>query len=393
MLLPDWFKVKKCACGFAAAILLPSAAFLSLPLVSEQAFAQQGSAASNVPPSLLEPFWTSSRMTGETALFEKRSDEPEVTARLLFVPIRILKVTSANGETAFEEGRDYIWKPGSNILTLPPDSRIPVTTWERLHPARGAPMSLGESADGKSALLFEEPGDFFQSLEVAVTYDHRAKWSGETPQSSRKNLARTIAKLKAKKLKLVVFGDSVSAGAGASGSFHAPPNQPPYTELAAEGLRQRYGAEVNVINLAEGGQDSTWAVKMAYKAAEQNPDLVIVGFGGNDATRGISADSFGQNIQTVIDAIRKTAPNADFILIATMTANPDWPESKAALCRQYRDALFRLAGPGVAVADEFSMWQELVSRKKFLDLTANGINHPNDFGHRVYAQVVLQLLH
>jgi len=161
--------------------------------------------------------------------------------------------------------------------------------------------------------------------------------------------------------------------------------------LVAQALRVRYGAEVDVTNLAEGGQDSTWAVKMADKPASLNPDLVIVGFGGNDATRGISAESFAHNIQTVIDAIRSTAPNADFILIATMTANPDWPESKATLCGQYRDALFRLAGPGVAVADEFSMWQDLVMRKKFLDLTANGINHPNDFGHRVYAQVVLQL--
>jgi lysophospholipase L1-like esterase len=131
---------------------------------------------------------------------------------------------------------------------------------------------------------------------------------------------------------------------------------------------------------------------MAHTAAAQNPDLVILGFGGNDATRKISGEDFRRNMQTVIDTIRKTAPNADFILIATMTANPDWPESDADLCHQYRDALFELAGPGVAVADEFSMWQELVQRKKFLDLTANGINHPNDFGHRVYAQVVLQLL-
>ena len=29
--------------------------------------------------------------------------------------------------------------------------------------------------------------------------------------------------------------------------------------------------------------------------------------------------------------------------------------------------------------------------KKFYDLTMNGINHPNDFGQRVYAHVVLQL--
>jgi len=28
-------------------------------------------------------------------------------------------------------------------------------------------------------------------------------------------------------------------------------------------------------------------------------------------------------------------------------------------------------------------------RKTHHDLTGNGINHPNDFGHRLYAQVIL----
>jgi lysophospholipase L1-like esterase len=391
-MLLDRRLVKKSTKAFVGVHFILIAAVFFFPIANERAFGHEEDIGSEWVSLVLKPFWTSSRMTGETAMFVQRPEEGVVTARLLFAPTRVLKVTSANGATVYEEGRDYVWKTGSAVLTLPPNSRIPVTTWARLHPAKGAPMSLGESADGRSALLYQEPGDFFQSLEVAVTYDHREKWSGKVPQSARNNLAGSIAKLHAKKLKLVIFGDSVSAGAGASGSYHAPPNQPPYTELVAAGLRKRYGAEVDLTNLAEGGQDSTWAVKMAYKAAAQNPDLVIIGFGGNDATRRISADSFKQNIQTVIDTVRKTAPNADFILIATMTANPDWPESDANLCQQYRDALFRLAGPGVAVADEFSIWQELVKDKKFLDLTANGINHPNDFGHRFYAQVVLQLL-
>lgn len=30
--------------------------------------------------------------------------------------------------------------------------------------------------------------------------------------------------------------------------------------------------------------------------------------------------------------------------------------------------------------------------KDFLAITGNGVNHPNDFGHRVYAQVLLSLL-
>jgi lysophospholipase L1-like esterase len=390
LIVLDWRAPKKSTNSLVVATFFVITAVMFFSFASGRAFGQGEDSV--WASSVLEPFWISSRMTEETAMFVQRPEEQAATARLLFVPARILRVTSANGAAIYEQDRDYVWKSGSNILTLTSNSRIPVTTWARLHPAKGAPMSLGESADGKSALLFQEPGDFFQGLQVAVTYDHQKEWNGEIPHSAQKDLPRTIAKLQTKRLKLVVFGDSVSAGAGASGDFHKAPNQPPYTELVAQGLCKRYGAEINVANLAEGGQDSTWAVKMAYKAAAQNPDLVIVGFGGNDATRGVSAESFAQNIQTVIDTIRKTAPNADFILIATMTANPDWPESKATLCRQYRDALVRLAGPGVAVADEFSMWQELVKRKKFLDLTANGINHPNDFGHRVYAQVVLQLL-
>ena len=39
-----------------------------------------------------------------------------------------------------------------------------------------------------------------------------------------------------------------------------------------------------------------------------------------------------------------------------------------------------------------SVWGEMFKRKSFHDLTGNGINHPNDFGHRLYAQVILALL-
>lgn len=35
---------------------------------------------------------------------------------------------------------------------------------------------------------------------------------------------------------------------------------------------------------------------------------------------------------------------------------------------------------------------DLLRRKRYLDLSGNGLNHPNDFGHRLYAQVLLHLL-
>jgi hypothetical protein len=42
----------------------------------------------------------------------------------------------------------------------------------------------------------------------------------------------------------------------------------------------------------------------------------------------------------------------------------------------------------VALADLTSIWIEFLTKKLDWDLTGNGVNHPNDFGHRVYAQVL-----
>ena len=45
----------------------------------------------------------------------------------------------------------------------------------------------------------------------------------------------------------------------------------------------------------------------------------------------------------------------------------------------------------MAVADVTTIWSWLVARKRYLDLSGNGVNHPNDFGHRVYAETILAL--
>jgi acyl-CoA thioesterase I len=55
----------------------------------------------------------------------------------------------------------------------------------------------------------------------------------------------------------------------------------------------------------------------------------------------------------------------------------------------YRDALASLEGPGVVLADLTSIWLKLKERNRHLDLTGNGVNHSNDYGHRVYALALL----
>ncbi|MBC7967516.1 MAG: prolyl oligopeptidase family serine peptidase, partial [Fuerstia sp.] len=121
------------------------------------------------------------------------------------------------------------------------------------------------------------------------------------------------------------------------------------------------------------------------------PDLVILAFGMNDSS-GRSAEEYKSNTLAMIKAVREAQPQAEFILIATMLGNRDWVTLKHELFPQYRTALQELTEPGIALADMTSIWTEMLNRKQDWDLTGNGVNHPNDFGHRVYAQVLTTLL-
>jgi hypothetical protein len=47
---------------------------------------------------------------------------------------------------------------------------------------------------------------------------------------------------------------------------------------------------------------------------------------------------------------------------------------------------------GVVLADVTSLWSALLTRKSHHDLSGNGINHPKDFAHRLYAETILGLL-
>ncbi len=75
-----------------------------------------------------------------------------------------------------------------------------------------------------------------------------------------------------------------------------------------------------------------------------------------------------------------------------MLGNRDWTALNHSLFPQYRDALAALCGNGIVLADLTGVWTELLKHKQDRDLTGNGVNHPNDFGHRVYAQVLSALL-
>jgi lysophospholipase L1-like esterase len=246
--------------------------------------------------------------------------------------------------------------------------------------------------DGKGEILFGG-GHEYHDMQTLVTYAHApGAWAGPVPSFAGDQLPRTIQKLRdSQPLTIALLGDSISTGCNASGWANVAPFQPPYQDLLVLHLESVYGVKPTLKNFAVGGTDTAWGLANIGKVIDAQPDLVLLAFGMNDAA-GRSAQSYQANIQAMLAAVSKVRPDTEFILVATMLGNKDWTTLRHERFPQYRDALAGLCRPGIALADMTSVWTELLKHKQDWDLTGNGVNHPNDFGHRVYAQVLSALL-
>ena len=72
----------------------------------------------------LYPIWLSTTMHGESVLFVQDDPGRRPRTAILFQPTRILSVCNSSGKVTYTEGRDYIWKPGTKEIILPPESSI-----------------------------------------------------------------------------------------------------------------------------------------------------------------------------------------------------------------------------------------------------------------------------
>lgn len=344
----------------------------------------------------LEPFWATTVMHEESLFFIQESPDTRPQASLLFTPREILRVELPSTGHVLEEGRDFVLTGDRRTLSLPEGSRIPYKTRDAMYPEPGAEHAIAAKKDSDRHLLFSE-GHFFHDLQVEVTYSHSGRewrqWGGYVPRTTTRQLQATKIKLEdGAPMHLVLLGDSISAGANASATTGAQPFMPPYGLLVARGLEAYYGREIEYHNLSVGGKASKWGVEVIDEVARHRPDLLIIAFGMNDASARVPADEFQANVKAMMEGARRLNPGAEFILVATMVGNPEWTASSEEHYLAYREKLYELQSDSVAVADMTSIWREMLEHKSLADITGNGVNHPNDFGHRVYAQVILSLL-
>jgi lysophospholipase L1-like esterase len=216
--------------------------------------------------------------------------------------------------------------------------------------------------------------------------------TGSTPGC----IPRTLAKLRAgRPVKIVCWGDSVTAGGNAS----SPERR--YVDVFAAGLRERFpAATIDVENVSVGGSHSRqWLHPDQYRfrnlppdetpcrfqrVLDAQPDLVTIEF-VNDA--GMSAPQ----VEETYREIRRRLGDAEIILItphftmpALMGIEHLWEPEK----RPYVLALRDFAGRhGVALADASARWEHLWKEGlPYLTLLHNTINHPDDRGHRLFAE-------
>jgi len=339
-----------------------------------------------------DPLWSSSTVHGESILCLQETEDTRPVGRLLFPVIGTLKVTRANQTEEFVEGLDYVVDRVRGRIELPQHSRIPFLQASSLFPPKDAVRSLAHRAgDLEQGVLFDNQ-HWFHDQQIEVTYKRASEWTGYRPVSALQNLPKTASKLqKGDPLTLAVSGDSISFGLNASGLTGAPPLMPTYPSLVAEHLRHTTKSQITLVNRAVSGWRIEQGIADCPQLLESKPDLVIVAYGMNHIGAR-DPEGFRTLLQSLLRSIVESETRPEVILLSPMIGNDQWVHTPRDQFRPHRDAIAGLAGPGIAFADLTSMWENLLERKNNCDLTGNGVNHPNDFGHRIHAQVVLGLL-
>lgn len=341
---------------------------------------------------LRTPLWDTEIVYEESVLMVMDSCG-HAEAPLLFDPVEVLKVENLAKNEVYEEGRDYLVV--GNRIVRSENSRIFAFTSEELFPENPEEGGFFPISDGNS--LFHE-GAFFIERQVSVTYTCRkGQWKGVVPKTAETALPRSFERLSGgMPFRYVLFGDSISAAANNTKSLNLPPYQPGFGELLDAWLRDAYASDIFYANTAVGGRDTRWAVETAEeRVAAYDPDLVILAFGMNDGGKTLA--EFQQNIRKVIEKVREKRPECEFILVATSLPNPILTDPRAKFWshqERHMETLSEIAQDtsGVAVADMGGVHRYLMERKRFIDMTSNNVNHPNDFLYRVHAQFLAGML-
>ena len=345
--------------------------------------------------TFISPVWKGDTVYNETVMFVANKDGSLPAAPLLYKPTEVLEVRSADLSKKYKEGADYIVTADGKIQ-LTENSRIFSWKYDDYYCTTYQDFGLPSISQPGRYVKYAE-GNTFTKTQIAVTYTHADKWDGYVPEYKGNLLPKTVKKLEnGESLKIVYNGDSVAAGCNSSGWLQIAPFVPTWTEMITQALQLEFGGNISQKNTAVGGMTAEWGLSNVQTNIIQHaPDLVVLRFGTNDATAGRSPQQFKSDMAGIIEKVRAVNPNCEFILVANTMSNQDvqepWSNENQ---RKNQAVLLELEKEysGVAVARMLDVEDHLLQHKRYYDMTANNINHYNDFMVRVQASAVAQLL-
>ena len=333
-------------------------------------------------------------------------------------------VVVRSGATTLEEGRDYLLTHDWGMLGIGPNSRVTPNDTVTVDYDYSLMRldSLVRGADGKE---FVKPGNSsLTSPQAPILAPGETRvanlfmpYGGDSSHaelfpiletaaqaqtlSTNGHIPKTLAKLRAgQAVKIVCWGDSVTAGSEASG----PATR--YPTVLQQRLKQQFpNAHVEVETIAIGSSKSDqWLdpVKYPFPTPEKQaagkferiinakPDLVTVEF-VNDAS--YDAAHVAANYGEILKRLR--AVGAEVILITPHFTNPEmmgFQSSREPEKRPYVFALRDFATQNqLGLADASARWAHLWREGiPYVTYLHNGINHPDDRGHAIFADELMK---
>ena len=324
-----------------------------------------------------QPFWESSDIKEEILVFVEENDV--ISATLAFDNPQNVVLRDRTGRI-FEKDKDYMQR-GNQVIAINKDIPYLKAEWLRNENVPRELPNENETYNIEGCLLIDPL--YLKNMQIFADYSTDKKCDLEVVSNDIR-LPETKRLLnEEKKLKIALFGDSISNAAnssfemGFSGFTH-------WITPAIEYIQGESGATVEFVNVSRSGYGTEWALEaVEEKLGKEHVDLTVIAFGMNDGSADMSVETFVQNVSKLIDDIRNYNPNTEFVLVATPIPNAD---CKSVYKEQvhYIDGLRALEGEGIAVVNMTEVFIWLLKRKRYCEISGNNLNHPNDFGYRFY---------
>lgn len=359
----------------------------------------------------VSPIWDGIVSYGEAAFVMEDKNKVVQPISLLYPVKNVVSVRSADLQTKYVEGQDFEITADGKLKILENGS-IPYLKYENYYFEeydKSNSLSLPANAP-KGAYLVTETTTSSKGMSewcLSVTYTHEKADVVTKPQAKTDVFSGFMSKVSAKQAaKVVYFGDSITDGWGSTAFKYVnrKPYCPMYADLAMDRLEQIYGTTITRENYSVSGNTSLQSYEnedLMNKVTSAKGDLYIVAFGMNDGG-GRAPKEFSDTIKRIVNAITKANPNAEIAVVLSMIPNEKMGFSQNSSLRRYQDdypeelakceASWKKSGKKVAVVNVTDVHKQMLAVKKFQDTTSSNSNHPNDYMHRVYAQVLLETM-